>query len=117
MSTFCFFLSVSVKWNKEVHDLDFDVDEGLETFQGLLFSLTNVPVDRQKLMNKGRLIKDSVELSKVSDGSKLILLGAAESVANGPSKPVVFEEDLTDREKIQLTAQAPASGLQNLGNT
>jgi ubiquitin carboxyl-terminal hydrolase 14 len=108
---------VSVKWNKENYDLDFDLSDGLETFQGLLFSLTNVPIERQKLMNKGKLIKDNTEMLKLTDGAKLILLGAADSLAAAPSRPVLFEEDLTEKEKIQLKAQAPASGLQNLGNT
>ncbi len=32
-----------------------------------------------------------------------MLMGTAEAVAEGPSKPVLFEEDLTDAQKSRLS--------------
>ena len=39
----------------------------------------------------------------VAQGDLLMLMGTAEAVAEGPSKPVLFEEDLTDAQKSRLS--------------
>ena len=44
---------VIVKWNKQQFDVDLDLAGGVLQFKTQLFSLTGVPVDRQKLMAKG----------------------------------------------------------------
>jgi hypothetical protein len=38
-----------------------------------------------------------------AQGDLLMLMGTAEAVAEGPSKPVLFEEDLTDAQKSRLS--------------
>jgi ubiquitin carboxyl-terminal hydrolase 14 len=49
-----------VKWNKQSFN-DFEVDPalGVEMMKAQLFAVTNVPVDKQKLMFKGKILKVS----------------------------------------------------------
>ena len=49
-----------MKWNKQTFN-DFEVDpaNGVELMKGQLFAVTNVPVDKQKLMFKGKILKVS----------------------------------------------------------
>jgi ubiquitin carboxyl-terminal hydrolase 14 len=51
---------VVVKWNKQTFN-DFEVDPalGVEMMKAQLFAVTNVPVDKQKLMFKGKILKVS----------------------------------------------------------
>lgn len=50
---------MNVKWQKESHKaVELSTDEPPEVFKATLFSLTNVPPDRQKVMLKGATIKD-----------------------------------------------------------
>jgi ubiquitin carboxyl-terminal hydrolase 14 len=49
---------VSVKWNKTSFDnLEIDPSLGVEVVKAQLFDLSNVPVDKQKLMFKGKILK------------------------------------------------------------
>lgn len=45
-----------------------------------MYALTNVPVDKQKIMVKGKMLKDTDDLSKfdIVDGMTLMMMGAAE---------------------------------------
>ncbi len=49
---------VSLKWNKQTFN-DFEVDTSLDvpTFKAQIYALTSVPVDKQKVMFKGKIIK------------------------------------------------------------
>ena len=49
-----------MKWNKQTFN-DFEVDPalGVEMMKAQLFAVTNVPVDKQKLMFKGKILKVS----------------------------------------------------------
>jgi len=81
-----------------------------------LFSLTNVPPDRQKLMLKGGTLKDSWAPFKNSlkTGQRIMLTGTADPVISGPTKETIFLEDLPVEEQ---TAALYPPGLKNLGNT
>lgn len=47
-----------VKWKKRKFDLDIDVPcEDLDILKAQLYDLSNVPVENQKLMLKGKLVK------------------------------------------------------------
>ena len=109
---------VNVKWNKSSYDVDVEAAEGLETFQAALFSLTNVPADRQKLMCKGKLLRADADIAALTSDSKVMLMGTADALAAAPTKQVLFEEDLTDKDRVKLAASSITSaGLTNLGNT
>ena len=47
-----------VKWNKQTFN-DFEVAPslGVEMMKAQLFAVTNVPVDKQKIMFKGKILK------------------------------------------------------------
>jgi len=104
-----------VKWGKESYEVD--ASDSLEEFQALLFSLTLVPPERQKLMCKGKMIKDSAAVSALKEADKLVLMGTADAPPKAPEKAVVFEEDLTDAQKVGVVKDLLSAGLHNLGNT
>lgn len=66
-----------VKWGTAKFDkLPFTSDEeGLKEIKEKLLGLTSVPIDRQKLLYKGTILKSS--LDKVPNEAQLILLGTA----------------------------------------
>ena len=65
---------------------------------------------------KSKMIKEDADLAKLKSGDLLMLMGTAD-VVTAPSKPVVFEEDLTDNQKAKLSEAALPCGLENLENT
>ena len=42
---------------------DLDTSDDIATFKCQLYALTNVPVDKQKVMAKGKVLKDGAEWS------------------------------------------------------
>lgn len=89
-----------------------------------MYALSNVPVDKQKIMIKGKILKDEDDLSKfgITNGMTLMMMGTAEGQQlKAPVKPVKFIEDMTAKEiakaiEGQSVVTIPA-GLENLGNT
>jgi len=111
-------VGVLVRWNKQEWSVDVDAAQpSLDLFKAQIQSLSSVPVDRQKLIVKGRQLKTDEDLSKLSEGTKVMLMGSAEVIAAAPETKVVFEEDLTDAQKVSLVPTVLPAGLQNLGNT
>ena len=111
-------VKVNVKWGKNSYDVDLDPAAGLETFQATLFSLTNVPAERQKLMLKGRLLKSDADVAALPADAKLMLMGTADALPTAPTKSILFEEDLTEKDRVALAPSTVTSaGLVNLGNT
>lgn len=84
-----------------------------------------MPVDKQKVMCKGKLIKEGNAWSSypaLKDGAVLMLMGTAEGKElKKPDQMVKFVEDMTDEERAAaLQEKAGVSipaGLDNLGNT
>ena len=111
-------VKVSVKWGKCSYDVEVDGAEGLDTFQAALFSLTSVPVERQKLLYKGKFLKTDTDVQALPVDAKLTLMGTADALPAAPAKAVLFEEDLTDKDRVALAPSTVTSaGLVNLGNT
>mmetsp|Transcript_877 Transcript_877/g.1189 ORF Transcript_877/g.1189 Transcript_877/m.1189 type:complete len:471 (+) Transcript_877:37-1449(+) len=104
---------VSVKWNKNTYEIE--LGNNILEVKALLYSLTQVPVERQKLLCRGRQLKKDGDLKKVKKGAKLMLMGSADEL-KAPTKKIVFEEDLTSKQIAQLNKEDVA-GLNNLGNT
>ncbi|OQS01313.1 ubiquitin carboxyl-terminal hydrolase [Achlya hypogyna] len=113
-------VAVTLKWGKQSYALDVDLEH--DTVAGLraqIYSLTFVPIERQKLMSKAwkGMLKDDVPLTSL-DASKLtqiMLMGSAEEI-KAPTEKVVFSEDLSTSELASAGVSVPA-GLVNLGNT
>ena len=113
-----------MKWNKEIYPIECDLNEDAVTFKSQVYCLTNVPPEGQKLMIKGKTLKDSDDLNKMkmADKMTIMLMGTAEGKGlKEPEKPIKFFEDMTPEEKRAALSETAAvvipPGLENLGNT
>jgi len=90
-----------------------------EFLKAVLFSLTNVEPDRQKILVKGGQLKDDTDMSKLGlkPGQVVMMMGTPSGKAiQAPREKTQFVEDMTDAQ-LALVSGAPPSGLNNLGNT
>ncbi|KAI7850419.1 hypothetical protein BDC45DRAFT_243660 [Circinella umbellata] len=111
-------VKVNVKWSgKKFDNIELDTDESPELFKSQIYSQTGVPPERQKIMVKGGMLKDTTDLNKLGlkDGQTLMMMGTAGELPKAPEKPTQFIEDMTDAERAEAL-DIPA-GLENLGNT
>ncbi|PKI83198.1 ubiquitinyl hydrolase 1 [Malassezia vespertilionis] len=108
---------IKVKHNGQTYDIDIDADADGAAFKQCVFEKTHVPVERQKVMVKGGLLKDDTPLSKLAirAGQQFMVLGAAGDLPKAPAKPVHFLEDMKEDELAEATHNKV--GLTNLGNT
>ena len=101
----------------------------------MLWSLSSVPIERQKIMCAGKTLKDdewNIPLKNVRNayfalscclqmffvsfqGAILLLLGTSEAIVEAPTEKVKFIEDMSENEIAQAIELPP--GLVNLGNT
>mmetsp|Transcript_83904 Transcript_83904/g.115850 ORF Transcript_83904/g.115850 Transcript_83904/m.115850 type:complete len:96 (+) Transcript_83904:14-301(+) len=90
---------INVKWGKELFkDVDVNTEEDVETFKTQIYCLSNVPVDKMKIMIKGKILKDADDLKKfgIKEGMTFMMMGTAEDKGlKEPEKPIVFLEDMT----------------------
>lgn len=112
---------VTVKWNKSSYQVDLAPELGVGAFKAQLFSLTNVPPERQKLMGKGAwagILKDDADLTtcNINDSLVVTLMGTADVIVSKPAGEVKFVEDMSAEERAKAGTELP-SGLINLGNT
>lgn len=72
---------VNIKWNKTtLQDIDLDLNDEVLTFKTQIYALTNVPVDKQKIMFKGKILKDESNLQEmgITPGTTLMMMGTPE---------------------------------------
>lgn len=107
---------VDVKHAGKAYKVDLDPTRPVRDLKDQIYQQTGVPADRMKIMIAAKLVKDTDDLAKVAlkPGQPITVIGTAGPLPKGPSKPIVFLEDLPD---AQLAATRPPLGLQNLGNT
>jgi ubiquitin carboxyl-terminal hydrolase 14 len=94
-------------------------------FKVLLYSLTNVPLEKQKVIFKGQVFQNEKVLSdyKITENAAISLIGNPESNQTliQPKQQIVFIEDMTKEQKAQFMKQKAGilvpAGLKNLGNT
>eukprot|EP00771_Trimastix_marina_P000730 gnl/Trimastix_PCT/1760.p1 GENE.gnl/Trimastix_PCT/1760~~gnl/Trimastix_PCT/1760.p1 ORF type:complete len:507 (+),score=161.30 gnl/Trimastix_PCT/1760:85-1605(+) len=110
-------INVSVKWGKQKYPLTVSPSDPGVVVKSQLYSLTSVPVERQKLMFRGKKIEDDTELSSLAlrNGAVLMLIGSAEVLEEPVERPT-FIEDLSTEDQVRFADVVPV-GLQNLGNT
>jgi len=73
---------IKVKHDKTIHQLEIDPSEGLETIKAVIMSLTMVPADRQKLIVKGKEVKEGDDLKAIfKPGAAVLLQGSAEATS------------------------------------
>eukprot|EP00164_Ancoracysta_twista_P000155 GFYU01000227.1.p1 GENE.GFYU01000227.1~~GFYU01000227.1.p1 ORF type:complete len:493 (+),score=178.67 GFYU01000227.1:67-1545(+) len=112
-------VKVTVKWGKQKFEgVEIDPNDTGLVFKTQLWTLTSVPVERQKIMGlKGGMLKDDTVMGGVvKDGQSIMLMGTAENKElKAPTEKTVFVEDLGENVDVE-TADYP-NGLTNLGNT
>lgn len=113
-------IKVRVKWSNgktTLEGVELDKSAGPSTFKAQLMSLTGVPVDRQRLMYKGSVIKDDAWPTgvQIEDGSMFMLMGSGEKLMEIPKEKPKFLEDMNENE-LAVALDLP-TGLTNLGNT
>ena len=116
---------MNIKWGKQTFkEVECDTAQDALTFKAILYGLSSVPVDKQKVMIKGKVLKDTDELTKfgLKDGMTLMMMGTAEEQGlREPAQPVKFLEDMTPEERAKAMNEKAAivvpAGLDNLGNT
>lgn len=90
-------------------------------FKEIVYSLTGVEPDRQKILIKGGQLKDDADMGKLGlkSGQQIMMMGTPSAGGEAilrPKEKVKFVEDMTDAEVAQQEGATPA-GLTNLGNT
>ncbi|OLQ13930.1 Ubiquitin carboxyl-terminal hydrolase 6 [Symbiodinium microadriaticum] len=118
---------IKLKWNKEEFDITIEEGSTVEVFKTQVWTLTQVPMDRQKFLGfPGGMLKDTDDLmakvAKLKSGAKVTLMGTPEGKElKAPEEKVVFEEDLSPEEKARILkekkVEIPPAGIKNLGNT
>lgn len=119
-------IKVSIKWSKQVfNDVEVNLSEEIVLFKSQIYALTNVPVEKQKILIKGKIIKDENSWSDyptVKEGVQMMLMGTAEgNELKAPEQQIKFVEDMTPEEKAAALKEKAGiiipAGLENLGNT
>lgn len=85
-------------------------------FKALMYSLSGVPPERQKIMMKGGVLgNDGWGKIKLVNGANVMMMGSADALPEAPVEKTKFVEDMDDGE-IARAMELP-QGLSNLGNT
>jgi len=110
-------IPVAVKHGPTSHTLTLDTTQPPLGFKGLISDVTGVPVNRMKVMLRGKVIKDdsSWDEFKPKAGQTFMVLGSATELPRPPPQPVVFLEDMNDTQ-LADALRMPV-GLMNMGNT
>lgn len=106
-------------------NVELNLEDDITTFKAQLYALSDVPIDKQKVMAKGKIIKDDgawADYPGVKEGAVLMLMGtAAGKELKAPEKEIKFVEDMTAQERAaalrEKTGVVIPAGLENLGNT
>jgi len=113
-------IKVSVKWGKqEFKDIEIDFSQPAVLFKTQLFSMTGVPIERQKIMVKGGMLKDDSDWSTLGlkNGQKLMMMGTADAIPVAPTQEMKFVEDLPEAAQAYAESAKLGMGLVNVGNT
>ncbi|TPP63907.1 Ubiquitin carboxyl-terminal hydrolase [Fasciola gigantica] len=106
---------INVKWQKErFKDVECNTEESPEQLKAVLFSLTGVPPERQKVMMPGKILGDkNYDGIKLRNGITVMLMGTAEELP----KMEVSEANIEEvKPRTESRVELP-HGIVNLGNT
>ncbi|KAK5132224.1 hypothetical protein LTR08_009284 [Meristemomyces frigidus] len=113
-------IAIKVRHAGKAYDVEVNTASTGEELKMQLYSLTNVEPENQKVLAKGKMVKDDTPLASLSlkPGQIITLMGtaAAHVVTEVPREKTKFTEDMTEAELAQQHGATPA-GLQNTGNT
>ena len=106
-------MQIIIKWNGQKYPIAYETSDTGLTLKAKIFSVTNVPAERQKIMIKGGLLKDDSKLDFKPD-QVIMMMGTVDiSSQSAPKEKVVFLEDM----KNPSVAIGIPAGITNLGNT
>ena len=111
-----------VKWQANKYDCEVDTEQPPVVFKTQLYSLTGVPIERQKVILKGKTLPDD-DWSRfpVKEGAKVMMMGSADAIPEAPAAaPGDAAADAPmDVDEDAAAAETPVhgTGLANLGNT
>ncbi|KAJ5068641.1 ubiquitin carboxyl-terminal hydrolase [Anaeramoeba ignava] len=113
-------IPVFVKWKKEKFEINLALDQPPLLLKTQLFSLTQVEPDKQKIMFRGKTVKDTDDWNKLKIKAKanLMMLGTpANERLEEPKEKTIFLEDLPEDMVKEIEKKDLPSGLANIGNT
>lgn len=107
--------SIVIKNGGKLYPLEYDPEELGATLKLQIYSLTNVPPERQKVLVKGGLLDDALlGLLGLKPNQVVMVMGVPDDkVPTAPAEATVFAEDMG----IPETSAGEPAGLVNLGNT
>ncbi|CCW65809.1 unnamed protein product [Phytomonas sp. EM1] len=109
-------IGIKVKWGKNEYDLSVDESSTFLKLKEQLYTLTRVPVEKQKIMGlKPSALGNGAILSQlgVAAGKTLMLIGSAE----GTAIPKVEAAAVEDASGGHSETSATSNGLRNIANT
>lgn len=112
-------IPIVVKHAGKRYEVTVDLSQPGEVLKVMLYSLTNVEPERQKILVKGGQLKDDTDMSKLGlkPNQQLMMMGTpSDKSIQAPKEKMKFVEDMTDADLAKVSGATP-SGLQNLGNT
>ncbi|CAB03610.2 ubiquitin C-terminal hydrolase Ubp6 [Schizosaccharomyces pombe] len=107
-------IPIAIRWQGKKYDLEIEPNETGSTLKHQLYSLTQVPPERQKVIVKGGQLKDDVLLGSVGikPNATLLMMGTAGELPTAMPIPAVESVEQEESED-----DGYPSGLINLGNT
>eukprot|EP01060_Flectonema_neradi_P024934 TRINITY_DN337_c3_g1_i1.p1 TRINITY_DN337_c3_g1~~TRINITY_DN337_c3_g1_i1.p1 ORF type:complete len:512 (+),score=141.51 TRINITY_DN337_c3_g1_i1:48-1538(+) len=107
-------VKIKLKHEKSRHEVDVNVDGTVAELRDHIFKLTGVPIERQKIVIKGKELKDADSLKeKITPNLVAMLMGSAEAVPEKPAEIAKFIEDIAGVSTLEISPP----GLSNLDNT
>jgi len=113
-------VKVTIKFGKKKHkNVEIKDTDSFDDIQGIIFSLTQVAPDRQKIIIKGKRLENDDGIKKlIKKGALLTVMGSSASAQSTASSgtTIKFVEEMTEAEKQMANTELPP-GMANLGNT
>ena len=111
---------IKVRWNKNYFSLDRNTLRTIADLKLEIKKRSQVQTDEQKMIFKGKVLKDDELIEIFPSNACITMLGAAPKEAQAIKPEVTFVEDLTQEQKMQILREKGEEivfGLNNLGNT
>ena len=111
---------IKVRWNKNYFSLDKSTLKTIADLKSEIQKQSQVQTDEQKMIFKGKVLKDEELMDIFPENACITMLGAAPKEARVVKPDVTFVEDLTHEQKMQILREKGEEivfGLNNLGNT
>ena len=112
---------IKVRWNKNYFSLDKSTLKNISDLKSEIQKRSQVATDEQKMIFKGKVLKDEELIDIFPENACITMLGAAPKEISASAKPeVTFVEDLTHEQKMKILREKGEEivfGLNNLGNT